>query len=492
MLDFLRHRLRSLSDTVTRFRISRRLALDTERAGFLAFLDTLKRMQGGVHAPPRRGTAEAIQFWKISPILRSCATRIAQGVASNGFTFNVPARGSGSRRMVLRPDDAPSAWHSLRYEPPSIERGLKLAGMIDSGQAMRQVDCPIGRVLSRNLGSDYDGNTLMVMSWLYRIVTGEIAWMKFQDVGTDPVTGKSAPVFNPITGLPVPRAAIALPPTWILDTPRADHPYYQISRFGFQQNVPADQISLYRQIDLADPFARGVGAVATLATELEIDETAAEVLKEWMKAGGSPGTLAMARDWSPETIRQLEKRWREKRRERSAGMPMFMTGGSDVAIRELQQQNTAATTSEVRKAEFEMVLAYLGMPPEMGGLLKNSSWAAIKEARAFWGEFCILPELVAGASFLQSICDLHFGEGQYIVSFPSPIPADREHQLKVMVAFPPAFRLSEVREAAGLQPFGTPEDDLKLLPPGSQLVAELPDQSREEDDEPENADGAEN
>jgi hypothetical protein len=468
----------------------RRLVNAAKRAVFAAemseadsrFKEWMRKANASRVNPPRRGTAEAIEFFKVSPMLRAAGQLIANSVASTRFRAMMPTRADG---QPIR--NAPAEWYRLRSEPPGPERtaairrmelkGLckdtfRIEQMAAEGQAGKVVPLPFSRILSHNLPG-YDGRTLIMQAELHRIVTGEMAILTATDGSTNPLTGRATPV-----------AGMAIPPTWIIETPRADSPYFRVSRGALQEKIPEDRIAWHRQPDLADPFARGVGAVSTLATELEIDEEAAGVIREWMQAGAQGGTIINLPGATD--LGKLEEAWKKAKRNRQKGIPFFTAASAEMTVRELQNQNALAQTSAIRREQFDFVRAYFGLPPELFGILANSNRSTIDAAWEIFCRVCLIPELEVWRIFLQGFCDYYFGEGIYLIDYPSPIPENRELLLTAAEKFPEAIQLGEVRtRIMGLPAFGDKRDQLAILRPGVQLTQDLLAQADQPDSEPE-------
>lgn len=449
------------------------------------FKEWMRRANANRTNPPRRGTVDALNFFNVSPMLRASANLIANSVATNvaRFRFLMPTRADGQPVQNSRV----SEWYRLRHVPPGPERTaairkLEKGGFCKDAFSVAQMSAdsgidgdqssPIARMLGRNLPG-YDGRTLVQQAELHRLVTGEMVLLTATDGKKNDLTGRANPV-----------AAMALPPHWLIETPRPGSPFFRVSHGQLQEQIPEDRIAWHRMPDILDPFGRGVGAVQTLATELEIDEEAADVIRTWMQAGAQGGTIINIPGGGE--AEKLEKLWKKAAKDRQKGIPFFTTGSAEMTVRELQNQNALAQTSAVRREQFDMVRAYFGLPPELFGILANSNRSTIDAAWEIFCRVCLIPELDVWRGFLQGFCDYYFGEAIYLVDYPSPIPENRELLLAAAQAFPPAITLGEIRRSIMALPlFGDDRDGLAILPPGVILTRDLLGEADQEDTQPE-------
>jgi hypothetical protein len=72
-------------------------------------------------------------------------------------------------------------------------------------------------------------------------------------------------------------------------------------------------------------------------------------------------------------------------------------------------------------------------------------------------KYCIVPRIERERCFLQERLVPEYDE-RLIIDYVSPVPEDKEFQLKVMAAQPTSFEKNEFRELAGFAPHEELED----------------------------------
>nr|BDT33785.1 hypothetical protein MFMH1_34540 [Myxococcus sp. MH1] len=107
---------------------------------------------------------------------------------------------------------------------------------------------------------------------------------------------------------------------------------------------------------------------------------------------------------------------------------------------------------ELRRFLIDFVRMTFRVPPEIVGDISSSNKATAFAARENLAEQATLPRM----EFLRTEYQMRLmpllGDEGVILDYDSPVPADREHQLRVMGATPEAFSYDEWRELAGLRP----------------------------------------
>jgi hypothetical protein len=79
-----------------------------------------------------------------------------------------------------------------------------------------------------------------------------------------------------------------IPPWWVLDTPRSDHPYFRMQFPGWNGEVPATEVKWFRDPNPVDPYGRGAGRAHSLGDELDNDSYAARYVKSYFYNSAVP------------------------------------------------------------------------------------------------------------------------------------------------------------------------------------------------------------
>ncbi len=259
-------------------------------------------------------------------------------------------------------------------------------------------------------------------------------------------------------------------PAWVMRIPEPGRPFFEVTIRGTRKNFPTDDMVWMRDINPEEPYGRGVGIAESLADELETDEWAAKMIKQFFRNGARPDIIVTLKGAKgKDALEQVKAKWDENHRGfQRAYRPMFTSG--DVDVKELQKSFKDMDLVKLRGFERDAVINVFGIPPEILGLLDNSNRATASEARRIFASEVIFPRM----AFLASELDLHLArdiDDTAIVHFVSPIPEDKERQLETMKAAPWAADRGEWRERMGLRDRGEGDrlhfTPLNLLPQAS-------------------------
>lgn len=265
-------------------------------------------------------------------------------------------------------------------------------------------------------------------------------------------------------------------PTWVTAIPSPDDPTFQVQPpNGARYQAAPDEIVWIRQHDPADPYdGRGVGTAVALGDELETDEYMAESAKARfynrnqpdLMVGFQPAKDGSGRMGKPQ-LEALQKEWDQRYRgPERAGRTAFF--GSHFTAYPLNHTMVESQYVEGRSLLRDFCLQVFGCPPEILGVLENANRSTIDAAELLFARFSTVPMLERIRAVLQDQVADAFGEG-LILDYVSPIPTDRETRNKLMISLSGAFKVNEVRAAAGEDP--DPErGDQYMVPPGAPRI----------------------
>jgi len=217
--------------------------------------------------------------------------------------------------------------------------------------------------------------------------------------------------------------------------------------FSFE---PEDIIAVVNP-DPANPYGPGKGRGAALADDLETDSYATRYIKNFFRNSARPDLLISAADsesgFGKDQAERLEKKWLQKLHGVArASVPFFVTGGK-IDVKEFAKDFRKMAMKDIRGMSRDAVLQVYGFPPEALGILENSNRATIEAAEFFLSKHVVLPKLIVMRAVFER--ELHEQDPRAKLGFISPVKEDMKTKIELMKSRPEAFRLNEVRKAAG-------------------------------------------
>lgn len=398
---------------------------------------------------PRRGTPEILAAYSRLPWLHAVIKRIAGDV-------------SGIR------------WRMYRVQGNATKAKAKLyrterRGWLGSAPVgAKEIEHPFLDVLT-------DPNPVISPMAVWWIMQGLL------DVkGEAPVVIERDGQGNPIQFWP-------LPPHWLTETPTTARPFFRFQVGTWAKNVDPRDVLYLRHPALDNPYGRGVGTAEAAADELDIDEFAAKHLKSFFFNRALPDAFISVEGISDrKEAEDIEDKIRRKHQGNGKANQIHVVGAK-VDVKQLGSTFRDSQIVELRGAQRDLFLQLFSIPPEVMGIIENSNRATIDAADYLYQKNTICPR----ADFLADSFTHALGEPGLVVGYESPVPADDEFNLKVMVAQPSCFTKNEWRSMASAEPkpgwdeefpaastpsaFGAP-----ALPAGEQ--PEPPEPEDEEDD----------
>lgn len=381
-------------------------------------------------APPRRGTAQLLVAYREMPWLRAVVEKIADGVADvrwRVYRLNGEDPLQSKARIMAE----------LRRAPVSRRAGL----MKDHRQSGKIIEVDNHAILDllEDPTDHLSGRTVQKLQQVYLDLVGE-AFFVIERVAGFPV------------GLwPVPPSNVSQLPDYRLPK---EQRRYRIAMAGVTREIPAADVLHLRNPDPEDPMGRGIGTAFALGDELDTDEYAARFAKNALFNHMLPtAVIGMESDGGKLSEASLKK-WheniaKEHKGPERAGKVMITSG--KVSIARLDANFRDMQFVDLRKFLHAFIRMTYGIPPEVLGDVTSSNRATANAAQAILAEQVIAPRMEFLRGEYQRALVPLFGD-DVIIDFDSPVPADREHQLRVMMAQPASFSHDEWRGLAGLKP----------------------------------------
>jgi phage portal protein BeeE len=393
---------------------------------------------------PRRGTAELIAAYRVSPWLRTVVAKIATRVAS--VPWQVFRRVRNGRPV------RDSALQSAGF----ADRQKMMARLKQAGEIQEIPDHPLLDLLN-NANPALTGLNARKLTQIYLDLPGESFWILERN-------GRGRPVeYWPI------------PPAWVSRFPELGRESFEITFQGMRRDVPADDMLWFRDPDPADPYRRGVGAGLSLADEIETDEAASRHIKRFFLGGARPDMLVAVEGASKEQLQRGKKRFEQDHLGVDKSHGTFWHNGK-MKVEKLQQEFRNMQMVELRKMERDTFITVFGVPPEIVGVIENSNRATIASAEVIMAREVVVPRVDFIRAELQMNLVPMF-DSTLILGFESPVPSDREFQLEARKAAPWASTRGEWRELGGLPDRGNPDNvhlvPLNLLPQEAPSLPEI-------------------
>jgi len=427
-------------------------------------------------APIRKGTPELLAAYKMMPWLNTLVDVTADGVADLEWCVYRPVAGPRSVAKLaaaMRMPVIPSrSLGSTRREA--------LKALVDGGEVVEVPGHPMLKLLE-SPNDHLTGRQTMKLMQIHLDLVGE-SFLPLDLMGK-----------MPVGFWPLPPSAVTNLPDFMRPT---DEQFYLINFGRVSGQVPPDRMLHIRHPDPADPMGRGVGKGFTLGDELDTDEYAARFAKNYFYNNTIPAAViaieGMTNGETPAAKKFKEELTKNHQGPDRAGN-VLITGGK-TSVSRLDTDFQKMDLRALRKGVNDFVRMNWRVAPEIVGDLTSSSKGTAWAAHDSLAKNCIVPR----AEFLRSEFQFRLmprlgSEGDFL-DYASPIPEDREHELRVMGTFPTAFTYNEARELAGKRPDPALKGYLAPMPGQTEKQPTTPDASQgseadtiEEQNQPSNA-----
>lgn len=346
--------------------------------------------------PPRRGSTELLQAYRTMPWLRIATSRIADACAS--VPLEVRRRGRDGKLSDPLPD------HPLAL--------------------LLQTPIPAARSITHR--------TVRKLSQLHLDMMGEALWVKERDA-----RGQVA-------------AVVPLPPSWVMETPSPDRPFFRVSHNSVQRIVMPGDVVFVRDVDPYEPYGRGSGLALSLADELDTDEYAAKYIKSYFFNSARPEMIVTVEGAEKPELAGMKENWDANHRGFWSSFRTLFTGRK-LAVERLDTAFRDMQLVELRDAQRDRIISVFGVPPEIFGVLTNSNRSTIDAADELMARYVVIPRMDLLVDGLNAQLAPEFGD-DVVITYVSPARADRAFQREVIATRQSAFTDNEVRTLAGLDP----------------------------------------
>jgi len=415
----------------------------------------LNRVRAALSGSKRKGTGLELSRWAAAPPRREVPALLASyaempwlgtivdtvGDAFADVTWRAFQRRDPATRKTLVDVSLRRACGDVRRE--------RLKALVDVAGAVELPDHPLLRLLA-------DPNDYM---------TGR-DFAKLFCTHYD-LTGEFFAVVEEVAGVPVglwpvpPDCVLALPD---LSKPKAERTY-TVTAGGRMFTLPAASVIYIKRLNPADPLGRGIGIAYALGDEVDTDEHVARYTKNAFYNNMLPGAVIAIEGFNESQAGPAkafkESLAREYGGPTNAGRVMITSGRTTFARLDTPFKDMQLV--DLRRFLMDFVRMVYRVPPEIVGDVTSSNRATSYAAREHLAEQATKPRAEVFLAALQKHLAPRF-EDDVILAYDSPVPADREHRLRVMGTLPSAFSFDEWRSEAGFKPHPERQGFAELLP----------------------------
>lgn len=424
-----------------RLRVATKLLgqMSEEEASMLA-----RVVPGGYKSSPYRGNEGMLKAYSKSPWVRAVVGKIGEAVGSTKWALFAVKNPGG--KFVKMPTLQGKGMSFKDYSLGNVD-------LPDGYEVVPILDHPFLRLLNTS-NPLFPGSVGRSQTQISLELTGEAHWI------LDPEWQG---------GRAVPERFWLIPSTWVRSMPCVSEPYWDIKTPSWEGKLPAPAVFRFVTPDPINPYGRGSAHLRAFGDEIDTDEYAANYTRNWFLNVARPDLLITANDLGKSDTERLELSWLQQTQSfRRAHKPFFLP--KKVDIHQLSPKFSELDMTKLRAWERDIIIHGVGMPPEILGIIENSNRATIEAADYLMARYVTTPRLELQRTFMQYQL-LPIYDDRLILGYESPIQEDREYQLEVMKANPPAFMVSDWKRQAGVEV--NESDNVYLHPFNLKIVEDL-------------------
>lgn len=364
--------------------------------------------------PNKKSKTEILNNINDYPILYAVINKIASSIASVPLHFYVVKNGEKIQRYPL-----------LQLKNKKRRREILKENKIEE-----ITEHPLITLLEYG-NSLMTGKQVIEVTQIYLDLVGEAFWLLERD------------------NLGVPIEIYPINPTWIIEVPDENYPFYKLNR-GEIREIPITEIIWFKKVDPRNPYGRGMGIGETLGDEIDTEEFASEYAKAFFYNRARPDILITAPGLSRVDTERLEQAWENKLQGFWKWFkPYFMN--ADVKVHQLSQNFNSDDVIQLRKFVRDYIIQVLGVPPEILGIIENSNRATIEIADYIFAKRVLEPRLEFFVSTLQEKLVPIFDD-KIIIDYEELTTTDWDIKLEAGRIAPWSLTLNEWREILGQPP----------------------------------------
>ena len=219
---------------------------------------------------------------------------------------------------------------------------------------------------------------------------------------------------------------------------------FTITAGGRMFTIPAANVIYIKRLNPADSLGRGIGIAYALGDEVDTDEHVARYTKNAFykncfraRSSRSRGSTEGFNENQAGPAKAFkESLAREYGGPANAGRVMITSGRTTFARLDTPFKDMQLV--DLRRFLMDFVRMVYRVPPEIVGDVTSSNKATNYAAREHLAEQATKPRAEVFLAAMQKHLASRFDDGVNL-SYDSPVPANREHRLRVMGTLPSAF-----------------------------------------------------
>lgn len=241
---------------------------------------------------------------------------------------------------------------------------------------------------------------------------------------------------------------------------------WHVDHNQFRGRVSDDRLIWLKEIDITDPYGRGVGIGRVLQDEIEISEYAARHEKMEFANNAVPAFLLFMPGAQKSDAERFETNWRNKLRgpdKTGKGAFFGAPEGAKPQFEQVSRKLADMDVSELRKFSERVMQRVFGVPPEVLGEVQDSNRATIENAQQLYTRNTLAPKLrFLRDEWSQKLLPLFPDTEGLELTFEDPDPENTALLADLMKEHEWAFTGNEVRTLGDQDP--RPDRDVYLQP----------------------------
>jgi len=409
---------------------------------------TFLSFSGGSAADGARGLSLSIQAYRENPNAWGLVSKIATAVAETEWVALRPriGRGQGQFRTIAKFDDEAL---SRRIWGASPARRLALARR---GWAMKSAE----DLIESELFDLVDGRSTLLDVWMAGNKDMSAFDVRFTLAANYLLAGG---VYTVIERNAIGQALRLYP-----------FPVRKVSKSGktykaedgdckFSDLDPMD-VWMWRAIDPAAPYSSVAGLGAAIATELGIDEQAAQVAARRFSSNGTPPGVFVIQGASEEDLDQIRDEYAARSNIEDVGRLMWL--GEKVEYVQVGESLADMAVESLRDQARKRIRQAAGVPPEIMGDVEDSNRATSAEAQRIFATRVVEPICRSMADFVNRWLPEAIGTDD-VLSYLSPVGEDSEAKMELLKTSPGIVRVGAALRCSGFEGYGDERDDMSIV-----------------------------
>ena len=211
---------------------------------------------------------------------------------------------------------------------------------------------------------EVDGVALLYLTSVLVDLVGEFFWLKLRAQNSSEVVG-----------------LMAVPAAWVAATPTLGSPVFMIYPFGVTAGkaFPAapEDVIWFKRPDATDPYSRGRGLSEAIADEVEADEMAAKVQKNYMHNDATPPFVIVAPGATDVQAQAIKDNWIARVGGWMNARKPAVVNWKDASFEKLGDSMKDVDMINSRKFWRDEANQHYQIPPEIFGIIENSNRSTI-------------------------------------------------------------------------------------------------------------------